>query len=551
MTTIRFRSAIALVLLLLLGLGTMAVLAAPLTGSDPASATFIDNQVHTLARHSDVWFKFAYNDADIRPRPTVFITLVNGTASGVRFEVWSFEDIAEWTTRQPVGRGTAASMNCDTGQIIGSGTCKVKDLSWVGGFGLVGTYYVRVINDNDSATNFLLTIQGDAVRLGPLPKTPSAPPVYFYTPIVPVVPVLTPVPGVPPVLVYPTVGPVLTPPAVLTPFTGNLVNAVDDPSKAVEIDNLPHLLPPNSATWYRFNYTGTAGLPNPIYFLRLVNGVTTGVGFEVWAPQDIDQRQQKSPIARGTPEVLTNCYSGAQLIPTPVPGMTPVPSATPAGTCTTTDLTWASALGTPGTYFVRVTNATQAPANYQLMLLIPAAPIPAPGAVFPYTQGQVPPPVVVPPNVVPVPPALIAAVDDPNRAVPIDDQPHTMPAHSATWYKFDYGGSNTNPKPVFFLRLVNGVITGVRFEVWDGQNLHDWWLNKPVGRGTQEVLTNCNAPGELVAVPGETPEPTATPTGKCFTNDLTWAGAFGASGTYYVRVVNESDSPMPFTLRLN
>jgi hypothetical protein len=109
---------------------------------------------------------------------------------------------------------------------------------------------------------------------------------------------------------------------------------------------------------------------------------------------------------------------------------------------------------------------------------------------------------------------------------------------------------------VFHLRLVNGILTGVRFEVWAPENLNNWWLGTPVGRGTQEVLTNCfvtEAEAQPTAEPGQptpTPLPTATPTGKCLTNDLTWAGAFGGAGIYFVRVVNESDAPQSYTLKL-
>ncbi len=91
-----------------------------------------------------------------------------------------------------------------------------------------------------------------------------------------------------------------------------------------------------------------------------------------------------------------------------------------------------------------------------------------------------------------------------------------------------------------FLRLVNGVQTGVRFEVWGG-DLKNWWLQNPVGRGTQEILVNCFPPLEPSPTPvDDEPSPTEEPpTGHCPTNDLTWQGAFGAPGTYYVRVVND------------
>jgi hypothetical protein len=41
------------------------------------------------------------------------------------------------------------------------------------------------------------------------------------------------------------------------------------------------------------------------------------------------------------------------------------------------------------------------------------------------------------------------------------------------------------------------------------------------------------------------------PTGKCATSDLTWGGAFGSTGTYYVRVINPNASDVTTTLSLS
>jgi hypothetical protein len=343
MATSRIPRLILIALLLLLSLCLIVVFVASAAGPDPRSAPFIDNRVHTLAGNSDTWFKFAYNDADVRPRPTVSLTLVNGTRSGVRFEVWSFENIDEWTLNKPVGRGTAASMNCDTGQVIGSGECKVNDLTWVGSFALVGTYYVRVVNENSSPASYQLIIQGEGIRLGP-PQQAG--------------------PGIP------TPPTPLRPARTITPVAFALtVPAVDDPNRAALIDNQPHSIPANSATWYKFDYSGGGPNPKPVFFLRLVNGILTGVRFEVWAPENLNHWWENKPVGRGTQEVLTNCFAtAAEPTATGEPTPTPEPTATPTGKCPTNDLTWAGAFGAPGTYFVRVVNETPFAQPFQLRL---------------------------------------------------------------------------------------------------------------------------------------------------------------------------------------
>ncbi len=157
------------------------------------------------------------------------------------------------------------------------------------------------------------------------------------------------------------------------------------------------------------------------------------------------------------------------------------------------------------------------------------------------------------PTVTPVPAAIPVFADDPFQAIPIDGVPHTIPGNSATWYKFDYGG-NAAGRPIVNLRLPNGVVTGVGFEVWDSDKIRDFWEQKPVGRGTQEVITGCHpAPEPTAEVEGDeaTPTPEPAPGDHCPTNDLTWKGAFGGAGTFYVRVVNPNSGPADYVLLMN
>jgi predicted lipoprotein with Yx(FWY)xxD motif len=134
-------------------------------------------------------------------------------------------------------------------------------------------------------------------------------------------------------------------------------------------------------------------------------------------------------------------------------------------------------------------------------------------------------------------PAAAAAgtnLDDPGRAATLGNAVAAIPANTAEWFRFDYVTPvNTFPVQQVMARMVNGVTNGLGFEIWSPERMQgNWWENKPVGRGTQEVLPACT-----VTNPDGT-------TSRCTTNDLTWVGGFGVSGTYYLRVVNNTNSAL-------
>src|SRR5512142_2078951 len=160
--------AIAMWLGVCISLGALCVIGAQVYRSDPLPAPFIDNQVHSIAASSDMWFKFDYG-INGTTHSIVTLTLVNGTGSGLRFQLWSPESIWNWWERPPIGKGTATSLDCDTHFPSMSGECRSGDLTWVGAFGAGGTYYVQVVNDTDMARDFLLVVQGTGISRGPTP----------------------------------------------------------------------------------------------------------------------------------------------------------------------------------------------------------------------------------------------------------------------------------------------------------------------------------------------------------------------------------------------
>lgn len=151
-----------------LGTGSSTTTAQPAVPSpsggniDPGHAMVLDNQGHTIPANSSLWYRFNYAG----DRSAITITLLNGTNSGLGFNVFTPAQVGDWWDEKPVGRGTAQTVNCDTGLPEESGGCQAYDLSWIGDFNASGTYYVQLVNNNSNATTAQLTIQGDSVTLG-------------------------------------------------------------------------------------------------------------------------------------------------------------------------------------------------------------------------------------------------------------------------------------------------------------------------------------------------------------------------------------------------
>jgi hypothetical protein len=119
-------------------------------------------------------------------------------------------------------------------------------------------------------------------------------------------------------------------------------------------------------------------------------------------------------------------------------------------------------------------------------------------------------------------------LDDPARAATFESAISSLPVGTAEWIRFDYDtGGNTVPRPTVEIQLLNGVTNGLGFEVYSPETIVDGWSNNnPVGRGTPEMIGNCNLGDET--------------RGSCTTNNLDWIGGFGVNGAYFVRIINKS-----------
>ena len=265
------------------------------------------------------------------------------------------------------------------------------------------------------------------------------------------------------------------------------------PMSAPYIDNQAHPIPANTSLWYRFDYlvnhdTGV----HPVATITLLYGNASGVTFDVWNANTATDTADNTPIGRGgTYQVGTD-----------------------SGVTTSSNLDWVGAFGDSGTYYVRVTNPNSYDTTAQLTISgdgVSLAPIAVTG---PSASAQ---------------PA--ATTDDPNKAVALNGAPQTIPANSAMWFSFDYTiNTDSGVRPVETIALVNGSASGLSFQIYPPDMLSDWWQNTPIGVGTSEMV--------------------ASESGMMQSPDLTWTGAFGGSGTYYVRVINDTNTPMPAVLTI-
>jgi hypothetical protein len=113
-------------------------------------------------------------------------------------------------------------------------------------------------------------------------------------------------------------------------------------------------------------------------------------------------------------------------------------------------------------------------------------------------------------------PAATPVVDNttPDKAGGIDGQAHTIAAQSELWYTIGFSRDRAT------VRLLNGASRGLAFDVYTPGQLTAWWKEDPLGRGTPDG------------------------------GDLVWTGEPDVTYTRYIRVVNNNNQPVEFTLRV-
>lgn len=347
----------------------------------------------------------------------------------------------------------------------------------------------------------------------------------------------------------------------------------NEPATALYIDNLTHTIPGNTSEWFEFKYGGG----NSLITLVLRNGANSGLHFDVYTPAQLLDLTNQKPIGRGTIQG-GSCNPGV-----------------PTGDCPQNDLRWDGKFHTGGTYYVQLLNDNAAPATFTLTVAgedvvqcLPAGQTPAlgstapacpqttspspsnaPGSLTP-TTNPIPSthPVTVtgsptiPAKSTPTSPASATAnrepcplfgqvatastnpnaggcstlentlYTDPFHGLFLNNQTQTIPAHSAMWFRFGYGGGS----PVVLV-LTNGVHNGLTYKVYTpAQTAGEWWATPPIGQGT----------ARLTCTPQQ-----ANETPPCSTDDLFWIGSFAAGGFYAVQVNNPTPNAVPFVLKVS
>jgi hypothetical protein len=133
-------------------------------------------------------------------------------------------------------------------------------------------------------------------------------------------------------------------------------------------------------------------------------------------------------------------------------------------------------------------------------------------------------------------PNSAGALDNPGLATYIDGASHTIAGNSAQWYKFDYSANRNEDGTRDVATVMTNYVgqSGLGFEVYTPDQIASWWSNDPIGRGSSQSIP-C---GQIDDDWNYT----------CQAYSLLWAGRFPSSGTYYVRVTNDSPNSIDFTL---
>jgi hypothetical protein len=264
MKNIKFILIIA-ALMLLMSMGALSSQA----DAEPVDAPYLDEQPHTLAAQTDTWYRFefiVYHPGFICkfvfcPDRAVYhgdiiIRMVGAEKSGLQIEVYAPQQITRWRDEDPVGRGNPEN----------------DDLVWTGGANDNGTWYVRVVNETNRALAYRFAVQGERVLLSretPAPATPT--PSFWERYQASRQPTPTPTP----ITITPT-----------------------DPSKAAEVDGKDHTFAAHSEWWYIVTFP----LGRDKITVKLLDGASNGLQFDVYTPERVNQWWKEDPVGRGDAE---------------------------------------------------------------------------------------------------------------------------------------------------------------------------------------------------------------------------------------------------------
>jgi hypothetical protein len=205
----------------------------------------VDNAVHSLAPESSVWSRFEYAGDNSQ----ITVRLVEGSDSGLAFEVYTPAEMQRWWENDPIGVGAPHG----------------NDLVWTGNANEAGTWYILVGNRNSAPMIYKLAVTGNGVSFAP--------------------PAITAAPA----------------PSVLVSAVENAV-----PAKALLVSSNEQVIPAGGRMWYRFPYDGSRDQAT----ITIPNGADNQLRVHVHTPQQIKQWWDVSPIGQATPKGPDLVWSG-------------------------------------------------------------------------------------------------------------------------------------------------------------------------------------------------------------------------------------------------
>lgn len=245
--------------------------------AEPFDAPYLDNQSHVLPARAATWYRFEF----LVDHPAWFcrfiacaerevfygnivIHLPGAARNGLQFEVYAPGQIGNWRNNDPVGRGNPEN----------------DELTWAGSSNENGVWYVRVVNDTPGALTYRFNVQGVRLLLSREAGATPTPTLSFYDQYEQS---KRPTPTPTPLNVIPT-----------------------EPSKAVNVDSQTHALAPRSEWWYVVTFPpGRDKLT-----LKLLDGGSNGLRFDMYAPERIGQWWKEDPLGRGNREGADLVWTG-------------------------------------------------------------------------------------------------------------------------------------------------------------------------------------------------------------------------------------------------
>jgi hypothetical protein len=491
----------ALVAALVTTLGLMAPtigLAAGPTGTGPNDAMAPTGTIEHLNAGQSRWYVFHSAGKDKNGDPShVLITLFAQPDGSAGFNVWTKERLAEHLTAAnpdkdapPVGEGTKLQLNSADNpnpKYLFNGA-----LIWAEGFVFPSTYLVEVYTTGSQASDYTLTITGDAVTF--------------------------------PTSVTTSQRDQASTPAMQAALAGMPSGGTGPDNALAPSPDWQHLNVGQSR-WYAFSSAGKDKNGDPSHVLITLFAQPDGsAGFNVWTKERLAEHavadnpdKDAPPIGEGTklqfssPDNPNTKYgfNGA--------------------------LIWAGGINEAGTYFVEVYQTGTQASDYQLSITGDALSFPGSVTTTTSQPGQA---------TIPAMQAAAAGVPSggtgPNNALAPSGNWQHLNVGQRRWYAFYSAGEDKNGDPSHVLVTLFAQPDGsAGFNVWTVERLAEHAVADnpdkdapPIGEGTKLVLKG-----------GDDPR-------FGFNGALIWAGGLNEAGKYLVEVYQTGSQASDYQLSI-